>query len=147
MIVVLDTGPLGLLANPKPRPAVIDCRRWADDLLAAGHRVVIPEIADYEVRRELVRANLVRSLRSLHQLHHRFEYLPLTTAMMREAAMFWAIVRNAGLPTAGPAELDGDVILAAQAASLADPQVVVATANLGHLGRFVAADLWTNIRP
>ncbi len=61
--------------------------------------------------------------------------------------MFWAIVRNAGLPTAGPAELDGDVILAAQAASLADPQVVVATANLGHLGRFVAADLWTNIRP
>jgi len=44
---------------------------------------------------------------------------------------------------------DGDVILAAQALSLAVPgqQVLIATTNVAHLSRFVTADLWTNIAP
>ena len=46
-LVVLDAGPLGLVANPKGRPRVV---QWARDLLAAGVRVVVPEIADYEIR-------------------------------------------------------------------------------------------------
>jgi hypothetical protein len=61
---------------------------------------------------------------------------------MQLAAEMWAIVRQAGLPTAGDAELDVDVILAAQAFSLNDPTTVIATSNVGHLGRFLPALHW-----
>ena len=66
---------------------------------------------------------------------------------MRQAADFWAIVRQAGLPTAGDKTIDADVILAAQAATLGTPDIVIATTNIGHLSRFVPAELWQNIVP
>ncbi len=65
------------------------------------------------------------------------------------AADLWAVSRRRGTPTGDPKKLDVDVILAAQALTLAVPssEVVVATANVGHLAQFLAADLWTNILP
>jgi len=50
--VVLDSTPLGLLCHPRQPPPVVACRQWITHLLAAGRRVIVPEIADYEVRRE-----------------------------------------------------------------------------------------------
>jgi hypothetical protein len=145
--VVLDASPLGILANPRNPPHVVACRQWVAALQMAGWRVVLPEIADYEVRRELILHNSVSGLAHLDWLGNQLEYLPLTTAAMRLAAEFWATARQGGVPTAGPAELDADVILAAQAATLGEPGVIVATANLGHLTRFVSAELWPNIIP
>lgn len=55
--IVLDAGPLGILCHPQNPPAALACRLWVDDLLAKGRRVVVPEIADYEVRRELLLRN------------------------------------------------------------------------------------------
>jgi hypothetical protein len=37
------------------------------------------------------------------------------------------------------------MILAAQAAVLDDPSVIIATTNVSHLSRFARADLWQNI--
>ena len=37
------------------------------------------------------------------------------------------------------------MILAAQAATLGFPDVVIATTNVGHLSRFVRAELWQQI--
>ena len=39
------------------------------------------------------------------------------------------------------------MILAAQALTLGAPAVVVATTNVGHLTRFVSAELWQNVHP
>jgi hypothetical protein len=70
---------------------------------------------------------------------------------MRTAAKLWAEVRQKGMPTAEPASLDIDCILAAQAITTAstlsvDPSdVVVATSNVGHLSRFVNAEMWETI--
>jgi hypothetical protein len=66
---------------------------------------------------------------------------------MRRAAEFWAAARRRGQPTADPKALDGDVILAAQAAVLAerDEPVVVATTNVGHLNRLTTASNWQEI--
>jgi len=124
----------------------VAARQWLTDLLTAGRRVVLPEIADYEVRRELIRAMRVVSLGRLDSLVSQIEYLPLTTAVMRHAAELWADIRNAGLPTASSQALDGDVILAAQALSLGVP-VVVATDNVAHLARFAPAERWQDIAP
>jgi predicted nucleic acid-binding protein len=105
----------------------------------------VPEIADYEMRRELLRANKVSGLTRLDALARLLEYLPLTTAAMRQAAVFWAQARQQGQPTADDKALDGDVILAAQAITLGVRDVVIATTNVGHLSRFAPAALWPEI--
>ena len=120
--------------------------------LASGARcgrlpVVLPEIADYEVRRELVRGRRVQGLQRLDALVDLVEYLPLTTAAMRQAAVFWADARQRGRPTADDRALDGDVILAAQVATLESADGIVATTNVGHLSRYVHAALWRDIGP
>jgi predicted nucleic acid-binding protein len=140
--ILLDGEPLGILAHPRNPPHVAACRQWLADLRSAGRRVIVPEITDYEVRRELLRIRSNNGLINLDQL----EYLPLTTAAMRRAAELWALARQTGQPTAADAALDGDVILAAQALTL-NTAVVVATGNPAHLSRFVPAELWQNITP
>jgi predicted nucleic acid-binding protein len=141
--IALDTSPLSLLCYPNPKvPIVAEINRWLHAHLAAGTRVFIPEIADYEVRRELLRAGKRRSIRRLDGLQRTLTYLPLDTAAMRRAAEMWAIARSQGMPTADPKEIDADVILAAQAERV---QAVVATDNVGHLARFVPALGWRDI--
>ena len=109
--------------------------------------MLIPEIADYELRRELLRAEKIEGLRRLDALVEALEYIPLTTAMMRQAAAFWAETRKQGRPTADDKALDGDVILAAQVvlAATANDEGIVATENVGHLARFVPAYVWWDI--
>jgi predicted nucleic acid-binding protein len=144
-IILLDTTPLGLLLHPNPSATAIAYKQWFDLHIAQGSRVIVPEIADYELRRELLRANRKRGLSNLNNLIQQIEYLPLTTTAMRQAASFWAQARQQGQPTAGDQALDGDVILAAQAATLNEPNTVIATVNVKHLWRFVPADMWQNI--
>ncbi len=144
-VVFLDAGPIGLVTNPKLSPESTLCTRWLQALIISDSRVIIPEIADYEVRRELLRANKVRGIARLDELANSLEYLPITTAAMRQAAMFWAQARQQGQPTAGDKTIDSDMILAAQAMTLDVVDVVIATTNVGHLSRFAPADLWRNI--
>jgi len=146
---VLDAGPLGRLANPLTSAENARCNQWLRDLLASGASVVIPEIADYEVRRELLRANLVASIAQLDALKQVLFYAPLTTPAILKAAEFWAAVRNQGKTTAPDHALDGDVILAAQTVLLAQPgdEVMIATTNTKHLTLFVDARIWQDIAP
>ena len=94
--VLLDAGPLGLVTNPRRSRPSIACAQWLQALVGHGSRVIVPEIADYEVRRELLRANKTRGLARLDALAGLLEYLPLTTAAMRQAAIFWAQSRQQG---------------------------------------------------
>lgn len=146
-VIILDTGPLGLVTNPKLSAESIACAQWLQTHVTAGNRVIIPEIADYEVRRELLRANKMKGIARLEDLAKFLEYLPITTIAMRQAAQFWAQARQQGQPTAGDKTIDGDMILVAQAMILPVPNVVIATTNVGHLSRFVAAELWQSIPP
>lgn len=145
--VLLDSGPLGLLTAPPRRPDAQACSQWLAGLIAAGARVIVPEITDYELPRELLRAALPASIRRLDALAQATEYLPLTTAAMRKAAELWALARQLGQPTAGDNTIDADMILAAQALTLGAAAVVIATTNVGHLAPFVPAELWQNVRP
>ena len=144
-VVLLDAGPLGLVTNPKRSPQSVACAQWLQALVARGNRIIVPEVADYEVRRELLRASKREGLARLDTLVDLLDYLPLTTAAMRQAALLWAQARQQGQPTADDKALDGDVILAAQAITLGSMDMVIATTNVGHLTRFVPAALWPDI--
>ncbi len=144
-VVLLDSGPLGLATNPKPSPNNLACSEWLQSLIEARIRVVVPEIADYEVRRELLRASKFNGLALLDTLAESLEYLPLTTSTMRRAARLWADACQSGQPTAGDNTIDADVILAAQAMSLEVDDYVIATTNVGHLSRFAPAQLWSEL--
>jgi predicted nucleic acid-binding protein len=148
-LVFLDSGPLGLLAHPLGRPLADRCRLWARDLSAAGVRVFVPEIADYEVRRELLRLGKAASVLRLDHVKATLDYAHLTTDAMLRAAELWAAARRAGRPTSAPDALDGDCILAAQALLAAGPgdAVIVATGNVGHLGQFVTCLPWDQVVP
>ena len=147
VVVLLDTGPLGLVSNPTASPANDRCSHWLESMLLAGIRVVVPEIADYEVRRELLRVGKVEGIRQLDGLKVTLGYVPLTTEAMLQAAEFWAEARRRGRPTADPHALDGDVILAAQAAIIArgGDQPIIATTNAVHLSLFADARDWQAI--
>jgi hypothetical protein len=65
-LIVLDASPLSLLCHPDTRiPVVAEINLWLEARLLAGATVYVSEIADYEVRRELIRAGKRRSLRKL----------------------------------------------------------------------------------
>ncbi len=146
LAIVLDSGPLGLLVHPRS-PLEFENRMAA--WLETGAEIQVPEIAYYEVRRELRRLNLHESLSQLDALLISMPYLPITTAIIVRATELWADVRRRGRPLADPAALDGDVILAATALELEATfdEVVVVTTNLRHLSDLVRAARWDEFSP
>jgi hypothetical protein len=152
-LILLDSGPLGMIVRAPSKPPVVRCITWLKSISAAGATIVIPEIAHYEVRRELLRIRAVGSLRRLDYYldpNGGLKYLTLSTDVMIKAAEFWAVLRQSGIPTASPDALDADAILAGQAALAGQPgdTVTIATTNLAHLNRFpgIDAQIWDQIR-
>lgn len=149
-VVILDTSPLGLLALRRGKSVEADaCKKWLADLSLAGVRFYLPDFADYEVRRELLRLRHTNSVARLDTLKQQLRFVPITSAALLKAADLWATIRQAGLTTASNDALDGDVILAAQVLTLSPPLLnpIVATSNSAHISRFLPADKWQNITP
>jgi predicted nucleic acid-binding protein len=147
-IIVLDAGPLGMVSNPKAlSEECLECQEWLKSMLSLGYVVAIPEVVDYEIRRELIRANRLASIRQLDAINSIALYLPITTVAMRKAAELWAIARQTGKPTADPQALDGDVILSAQVLTSFDSSlnVIIATTNVSHISRYAQAQHWKAI--
>ena len=147
-IYVLDSGPLGLACGNPGKLEVEVFRQWLIQAEANSVVLVIPEIADFEVRRELIRMKLNASLKRLDSLCLEHKYIPINTKAMKLAAHLWADVRARGLTTAASSALDGDVIVAAQAigySGLRDKLTVI-TENVEHLSRFdIDARRWQSI--
>ncbi len=148
-VILLDTGPLGLATQDPRKPQARRCGEWLRGLAAEGVIIAVPEIADYELRRELIRCGSVGGLKRLDSFEVSADYLPITTDVMRYAAWLWATVRNAGKTTAPKEAIDGDAIIAAHALmeGEAGDAVTIATTNLGHLSAFpgVEAAIWDTI--
>jgi hypothetical protein len=85
--VLLDSGLLGIVTNPKAAsPSSQEGKVWLQFLPLKGYIVMLPEIADYEVRRELIRAGKTAGIRRLDRLKSQIPYRPLTTEVMLLAA-------------------------------------------------------------
>jgi predicted nucleic acid-binding protein len=145
MRLLLDTNILSRLCHPA-RPEDYALGEWFGEISREPEIFCLPEIVDYETRRGLLQVALqsgrstIRSLRRLDELGDFLTYLPLSTPVMRHAALLWAKARFAGQPT-GPS-LDADVILAAQALEISG---AVVTDNLRHFERFVPSYRWQDV--
>ena len=75
--IFLDSGVIGLITNPNLSEEGISCAKWLLSHINKGNQIIIPEIVDYGVRRELLRANKVKGLARLDELIDSLEYLPI----------------------------------------------------------------------
>jgi predicted nucleic acid-binding protein len=123
--LLLDTVVLGQICHPRK---YADVRRWLA-VASSKHELLVSEVADYELRRELLRIGAQRSLVRLDELARELRYVPVTTATWRSAAALWAWSRRVGKVTAADQALDGDVLIAAQARA---EDAVVVTTNTRH---------------
>jgi predicted nucleic acid-binding protein len=85
-LIFLDSEPVGLASQVRGKPRADACRGWLQGLEVAGARILVPEIVDYEVRRELVRVGATAGLRRLDGLLARFPLLPLDRPSLLRAA-------------------------------------------------------------
>lgn len=139
--IFLDSDPAGLACH---KPGIVeadDLRAWLFGQKGSPARVVLSEVIDYEVRRELIRLKARDSIRRLDNLYadgvvHR---LPIDFRALCKAAELWATARDQGQQTADDQALDGDVILAAQALEFCSPadDWIILTENVRHIARYV----------
>jgi hypothetical protein len=115
LFVLLDSAPLGLLTHPQRSEAVVSITDWLSRCILSGHRIIVPAIVYYEVKRELLRAKKSIGTSRLDSFVAASpgRYLPLSDDALRLAADLWPRARQEGQPTADPLALDVDVILAA----------------------------------
>ena len=87
-VILLDAGTLGLVTQRRGIPIADACRHWVAECMRKGSPVLVPEIADYEVRRELLRAGKMEGVSRLDAFNaaEPQRYRPLSTAVMRKAA-------------------------------------------------------------
>lgn len=159
-VFYLDTGPLGLACyfQPQHTDEAAKFQGWLKAVLLNRSHVVVPAMADYELRRELIRNNFSNSIAQLDLIesgqHLDFpgvEYLNVTDPAIKRAANMWAEARNRGYATAHDKALDGDLIIAAQALDHAAPasRFALVTTNVKDLARYVGrrARPWNAITP
>jgi len=147
--IILDSGPLGLLMQRQGVPPADACRHWLLRHIQDGAVVLVPEIADYEVRRELLRLNAIAAVERLDRFITAApnRLIPMTSNAFRLGASLWAQLRKDGLPTADPHALDADVLIVAQVltAGLAANEFVIASTNVSHIARLAPSEIWQNV--
>jgi hypothetical protein len=153
MIVFIDSGVLGLLGNPNKSGEAYDCEQWLYSLLSQGVYICSSEICDFEVRRSLVLASQknteINSIQNLDELREIIDFLPISSALLKQAAYLWASARSQGIPTADDKSLDADMIICTQwqmlKAEFPGRYIVIATTNVKHLSRFSESKVWRDI--
>ena len=85
-VLLLDAGVLGQASHPRRNPAFA---QWLDRLLTTDTAVMIPDIADYEIRHELLRARREVGIRRLDQLKEALTYPPSILAQHSNHVNCW----------------------------------------------------------
>lgn len=133
MIVVLDSGVVGLVTTPNATGEADECNLWLNAHLSVGTTIVLPDIIDYETRRALLHRGYAKRLRELDRLIALVATVQLTRDVLLDAADLWAQARRLGRKTGDDKTLDIDMILCAQTRALRGagvPPAVVATTNV-----------------
>lgn len=164
MIVILDTGIIGIITNPNNSPETIECENWLYGLFSRGARIISSDICDYEIRRGLelacininnkspyisLLANKRGGIEKLDELRNILEFLPVSFSLLERASYLWGKSRSISQPLSSNSVLDVDIILCAQWEILSEEnpgrEIIIATKNVRDLGRYANADIFENI--
>ena len=139
--------------SPRVHAALATSLTGTESLTETDFVVVVPEVADYEVRRELILARLELSPPGSPPSAQRHGSSQSPARSCCGCANLGGR-KGMGRPMAARERLDGDAILLATARSLAASQprslagegtVMIATTNVRHLAHFANARLWSDI--
>ena len=155
VVFLFDSSPLSVLTNTKYPQVTVDAIQWSRDLMHSGTKIIVPAIADFELRRELTRTRSVNSLTALDKFNGSVtdRYLALTDSALKRAAVLWALARNRGVLPADPKRAQWRCIdcgassgISSLHMGIATSDLVIDTVNSGHLSLFVPAALWSDIK-
>jgi len=141
-VAVIDSGLLGEIIKRHPSA---DVTRWIEFMVENEIVLRIPEIIDYEIRRELILQDLKgnsearKSLSKLNRYRQTNRLIPLEPSItFTDACELWANLRFNSQPTADIKNIDVDVILVTQALSIKKDfdEIIIVTGNLSDLRRF-----------
>ncbi|MBD1912873.1 MULTISPECIES: nucleic acid-binding protein [unclassified Leptolyngbya] len=131
------------MSNPNPdSPKTKECKQWFEARQDESFLFGIPEICDYECRREYFQNRSIVSIQRLDKLTQRTDrlvYWRLTTGIVHKAAQLWGEARNKGIVLADKKSLDGDVLLIATAINIVEEteeKVIIATTDESDLSNF-----------
>lgn len=139
---LIDSGPLGDIIKPHPSADVV---RWVHFVKENKIALRVPEIIDYELRRELILQGLkgnsdsYKSIGNLNKYRRTKRFIPLEPSVtLTDACDIWANLRNNNQGTADIKNIDVDVILVTQALSMKKDfeEIIVITGNLSDIRRF-----------
>lgn len=150
--IFLDAGPLGTLIYSKPQSRK-EIGDWMRSMREAGAKFALTSVADYEVRRELIRMSqsgkdkvrqefAKRAIVRLDEFIEAVGYLSLSQEVLHCAAEMWGDMRRRGLATCDDKELDCDVILCAHAKVACGKDGLIATSNDRHIGHLADNAEW-----
>lgn len=100
LTILLDSLPPGLNTRPRASPLAAGSGRRTANAIARSATILVPEIADHELRRELIRARSTAGVAGLDAFIAQVGFRPIAIPEMRQAAAFWAEVCQQGRPTA-----------------------------------------------
>ena len=157
MILILDSNILALLVtnideklseDQKLTTEIYQCTEWFYRLLSKGARIIVSDICDYELRRELIGIKS-KSVQELDRLRDLIEFQPVTFAVLEKAAELWAEARYLSQSNKIKDNIDVDCILAAQWCLLKEQnpgrKVIIATKNIKDFQRVTDCEVWQNI--
>lgn len=150
--LVLDSTPLGLLVQKLGDAEGAACKTWLVRLEAFGCRFFVPEIADFALRRVLLRSGETAALARLDAFvaAEPDRFLPLATPALRLAATLWAQGPPRDKRRPPPSSLTEDCVLAAQARLLVSTvrglsPLLIATDHPERFRSLAPAHLWREI--
>jgi toxin FitB len=107
-LIILDSAPLAFFCNPKNRN---DYKKFSNFVKSLNFSIGVPEIIDYELRRNLELENFQKSISLLSRFQQRRQFIWLESEDLIRAAELWAWCRKKGSPTTENKGIDIDVIL------------------------------------
>jgi predicted nucleic acid-binding protein len=146
-VALIDSGPLNEIVKPQPS---VDVSRWLKFIDEKRIAIRVPEIIDYELRREIVLQCLIgtndsyKSLHKLNKYRQTKRFISINPSVtLTDACEIWAKLREKGQGTSDNKNIDVDVILAAQAISMKNDfdEVIIVTGNLSDIQRFCYLDI------
>lgn len=152
MIILIDSGILGILSNPNESELNVKCENWLYEKFLRG-TILTSQVCKYEVKRSLLlnqKRNLqLAGINKLTELENLIDFISITEEDIEIACKLWVKSIIQGIQVAPEKDINFDIMICTQWERLKKEnpgrEIIIATDNLRHLTRFAQAQSWQNL--